>query len=341
MSLTIKDIAKQCGVGVSTVSRALNDHPDINQETKQKILKVVQENSFIPNNSARNLKRNESKTIAVIVKEIQNPFFATMLSIMETQIRKRGYDFYIRHVGKKQDEVEEAVQQVAERKVKGIIFLGGDFKKQEKKLAKIQVPYVASTVKIPDKAEGCGSFVAIDDRAESCKIVDYLCSKGRKNIAILASDKKDTNIGKARLEGYRDALKANKIKEEKTMVCYLEGKDMEYSMENGYLSAKRLISEHISFDVLFAISDLMAIGAAKALAEEKIKVPEEVLLAGFDGIDYTRFYEPEITTVQQPVEAMALESVNSLFEMIDTGQKVEGKILPAELVKRKSTEGVR
>lgn len=83
MALTIKDIAKKCGVGVSTVSRALNNHPDINKETREKILKAVEEDGFIPNNSARNLKRTDSKTVAIIVKDIDNPFFATMMRVME------------------------------------------------------------------------------------------------------------------------------------------------------------------------------------------------------------------------------------------------------------------
>ena len=340
MGITIKDIAKQCGVGVSTVSRALNNHPDINPETKEKIMKIVRENDFIPNNSARNLKRIDSRSIAVLVKEIENPFFATMMKTMETRIREKGYDFYIQHIGKDQDEIEAALEQISEKKVRGIIFLGGDFKNKAVGLSKIKVPFVSSTVKIPEGVKGCGTFVAIDDREESGRIVDYLCLKGRKNIAILASDVKDNNIGKARLEGYKDALKANKIKADQRRICYLNGKDVAYSMENGYISTKKLLKDHVPFDAIFAISDLMVIGAAKALVEEGIKIPEEVMIAGFDGLDYTRFFEPDITTMEQPVEEIALESVDSLFEMIDGREQVEGKILPARLIKRRSTEGV-
>ena len=340
MGITIKDIAKQCGVGVSTVSRALNDHPDINRETKEKIMKIVEENDFVPNNSARNLKRIDSKSVAVLVKEIENPFFATMMKTMETRIREKGYDFYIQHVGKEQDEIEAAMEQIADKKIRGIIFLGGEFKSREEKLSKIKIPFVSCTVRIPDDVKGYGTYVAIDDRKESCKIVDYLCRKGRKNIVILASDIKDNNIGKARLDGYRDALKAHKMKENPEQICYLKGKDVAYSMENGYKSTKKLIKDHVKFDAVFGISDLMIIGAAKALIEEGIRIPDEVMLAGFDGLEYTRFFEPSITTMKQPVEEIAIESVESLFTMIENGKKVSGKILPAQLVKRRSTEGV-
>ena len=98
MGMTIKDIAKKCGVGVSTVSRALNNHPDINPETKKMILKTVEESNFVPNNSARNLKRTDSKSIAILVKEIDNPFFATMMRVMEKKIRKQKYSFFIQHM---------------------------------------------------------------------------------------------------------------------------------------------------------------------------------------------------------------------------------------------------
>ena len=89
-SITIKDIAKICGVGVATVSRALNDHPDINPETKQKVMEVVEEYGFVPNNSARNLKITDSRTIAILVKGMTNPFFMKMIGAMEEEIQARG-----------------------------------------------------------------------------------------------------------------------------------------------------------------------------------------------------------------------------------------------------------
>ena len=139
--MTIKDIAKKCGVGVSTVSRALNNHPDINPETKKMILKTVEESNFVPNNSARNLKRTDSKSIAILVKEIDNPFFATMMRVMEKKIRRQKYSFFIQHMGKDQDEVDTALELIKEKKLRGIIFLGGDFRKNKERIAKIKVPF--------------------------------------------------------------------------------------------------------------------------------------------------------------------------------------------------------
>ncbi len=107
--ITIKDIAKKCGVGVSTVSRALNNHPDINPETRSMILGVIEETGFIPNNSARNLKRTDAKCIAVLVKGITNPFFSNMIRIIEEETQRNKYALVLRHVEAQEDEMDVAL----------------------------------------------------------------------------------------------------------------------------------------------------------------------------------------------------------------------------------------
>lgn len=340
MGMTIKDIAKKCGVGVSTVSRALNNHPDINQETKEKILKVVADSEFVPNNSARNLKRTDSKTIAILVKEIDHPFFATMMRVMEKEIRKQKYSFFIQHIGKKQDEVEAAIELIEEKRLRGIIFLGGNFANKVERLTRIKVPFVVSTVALSHIPEECiGSFVTIDDKEESRKIVDYLCQEGHRKIAILASNKKDENIGRMRLEGYQEALTRNNIPVVAKRIRYLGERDTTYSMENGYQTMKKMLEDNVNFTAVFAISDMMVIGACKALREAGKRIPEDVAVAGFDGLMYTAYYEPAITTMAQPAEEIAIESVKSLFEMIENKKSREGKFLPANLEIRNSTKG--
>ena len=133
-AITIKDIAKKCGVGVSTVSRAINNHPDISEETKSKIMKVIKENNFIPNNSARNLKCLDTRTIAVLIKGIDNPFFQRMIKVFEEEIQDRKYIFVLQRVDSNQDEIEVALQLIKEKRLKGIVFLGGNFSHQEKNL---------------------------------------------------------------------------------------------------------------------------------------------------------------------------------------------------------------
>ena len=129
--ITIKDVARICGVGVSTVSRALNNHPDINPETRDKILSVIKENNYIPNNSARNLKRQDAKAIAVLVKGIDNSFFNEMIKDMEAECKKKKYSLVLHHVGFMEDQVDAALELVKEKRLRGIVFLGGYFENNE------------------------------------------------------------------------------------------------------------------------------------------------------------------------------------------------------------------
>ena len=125
--LTIKDVARICNVSVSTVSRAINDSPDISSETREKIMKVIKENYYVPNNNARNLKISELNTIAVLIKGIDNSFFWPIISTIEKEIQKRKYTFILHRVDQDEDEIDVAIALEKEKKLKGIIFLGGYF----------------------------------------------------------------------------------------------------------------------------------------------------------------------------------------------------------------------
>lgn len=136
-TVTIKDIARMCGVGVTTVSRAINNHPDINAETKAMVMQVIRENHYIPNNSARNLKRAASKTIAVLIKGITNPFFSKMLRVFEEETHKQKYSYILQHVDENQDEIEVAIELEKEKRLRGIVFLGGHFSYSEEKFRRL------------------------------------------------------------------------------------------------------------------------------------------------------------------------------------------------------------
>ncbi|MBP3506991.1 MAG: LacI family DNA-binding transcriptional regulator, partial [Lachnospiraceae bacterium] len=172
-NLTIKDIAKLCGVGTSTVSRAMNDDPGINSETKERILKVVKEFHYVPNNSARNLKVNETNTVGVLVKGRNNSFFQGMYTFIEQELQKIGYDFILKEISYDDNNTMQAVEMVKEQRLKGLIFLGGMIEDLDKIRQHIDIPYVFCTVAVDYNATDC-NLVAIDDEKESYRIVDYL-----------------------------------------------------------------------------------------------------------------------------------------------------------------------
>lgn len=339
---TIKDIAKICGVGVSTVSRAINNHPDINPETKEKIMNTIKEYGYVPNNSARNLKRVDAKAIAVLVKGIANPFFANMIKIIEEECKRKRYSMELQHIEADEDEVDVAQKIVKEKRLRGIIFLGGLFSHSEEKLKKLNVPFVFSTAgSIPENInKNQYSNLGVDDYKESMKMVDYLIGLGHRRIAIIVAEPYEESIGQLRLEGYIDALKKNGIQPDTALVFQTSDEISHFSMENGYCTAKRLLESGVDFTALYAVSDVLAIGAIRALLESGRKVPDDVSVAGYDGIDVSGYISPSLTTIRQPVEAMAKDTVKLLFDIIAGKKDHQHITYEAELLERESTKAI-
>ena len=330
--ITIKEIAKICGVGVSTVSRAINNHPDINPETKKKILDTIAEYQYIPNNSARNLKRSESNTIAVLAKGISNPLFGAMVQMLERDILGKQYLFVLQRVDEDENEIEVAIRLEKEKRLKGIIFLGGASHPREDLLHQLTVPYVICTVNavLEESLDNFG-VVSIDDEAESYRMVDYLCRMGHRRIAILTSLARDSSIGTLRLEGYKRALRDNGIEYDESLVVTMNPDEQTYTMQNGYQQTKRLLNRGVSFTAVYAIADVIAIGACKAIFDAGMRVPEDVSVAGFDGLDQAYYYQPSLTTIEQPIREMTTEASRILFELINEKTGRRYRIFPAKL----------
>ena len=335
--ITIVEIAKRCGVGVSTVSRAINNHSDINPETKKKIMAVIKETGYIPNNSARNLKRTDAKCIAVLVKGITNPFFSPMIEVVESETEKRGYALVLRHVEAYEDEVDVALELEKEKRLRGIIFMGGSTKHSSEKVKQLNVPVVFATIgsDISDNlSRNAYSTVSVDDTLESKKIVEYLISLGHKKIAIMAEGSDTPSIVRLRLEGYLEALKANNIEVNDKLVRYVDKRI--YTMQNGYDAAKALIDSGEEFTALYCVSDVLAIGALRAFADAGLRVPEDVSLAGFDGQELAAYSVPRLTTIRQPMGDISKETMKLLFEIIDGESRHKHIIFPGELIKGES-----
>ncbi|RUT44406.1 LacI family transcriptional regulator [Paenibacillus anaericanus] len=339
--MTIIDIAKMCGVGVTTVSRAMNNHPDISEETKAMIMKVIKENHYVPNNSARNLKRSASKTIAVLIKGITNPFFNHMIKVFEQEIQRKKYSFFLQRVDENQDEIEVAIELEKEKRLKGIVFLGGYFSHSQEKLNQLTVPFVLSTIGMTEEFDlNNYSSVSVDDFKESYRMVDYLCNQGHTKIAIITAAMDDVSIGKLRYEGYKQALKDNGIDYNAQLVWCMKENIESYTMENGYTVTKEMLETKEEFTAIYAISDNLAVGACRAIIEAGKRVPEDYSVAGFDGLDISFYYNPSLTTMKQPVVEMAEETIKILFDLINKKITHSHKIFPAELIVRESTRSL-
>ncbi|EGC83309.1 LacI family DNA-binding transcriptional regulator [Anaerococcus hydrogenalis] len=339
--VTIKEIASLCGVSVSTVSRAINNNDEISEKTRKKILDTIKEVGYTPNQNARNLKITKTKTIAVLIKGITNPFFTPMLKVLEEEITKSGYTFALQKVEENSSEIDLAQKIVKTLKPEGIIFLGGYFINDRKKLKALSVPFTMTTIinqtlQIPSSA-----CLGIDDFLQSKKLVEYLISLGHKKIALIGPRYDDESIGKLRLLGYKKALEENGIEFDEKLVFYSNKGLNPYSLEHGYEVGKKIVKENISCTAIYAISDTIAMGAIKAIDDFGKKVPEDYSLAGFDGLEINKYLLKPITTIVQPASEIAYKSVKELFKIIDKKEYEKISKFDAKLYIGKTTKKVR
>ena len=339
--VTIKEIASLCGVSVSTVSRAINNNDEISEKTRKKILDTIKEVGYTPNQNARNLKITKTKTIAVLIKGITNPFFTPMLKVLEEEITKSGYTFALQKVEENSSELDLAQKIVKTLKPEGIIFLGGYFVNDRKKLKALSVPFTMTTIINQNLQIPRSACLGIDDFLQSKKLVEYLISLGHKKIALIGPRSDDESIGKLRLLGYKKALEENGIEFDEKLVFYSNKGLNPYSLEHGYEVGKKIVKENISCTAIYAISDTIAMGAMKAIYDFGKKVPEDYSLAGFDGLEINKYLLKPITTIVQPASEIAYKSVKDLFKIIDKKEYEKISKFDAKLYIGKTTKKVR
>lgn len=347
--ITIRDIAKRCGVGVSTVSRAINNHPDINPATRERIMAVVQETGFVPNDSARCLKRTETNSIALIVLGLSNPMFTDMIHIVEAGVEGHGYATVLRHIGPQENEITVAQTLVRERKLKGIVFLGGEFTHDVAALEQISVPFIFATV--PEdgqysapvrEARAAGRIrcakISIDDVQAGYDAAQYLVEQGHERIGMIPQGLDQNSVGRLRSQGFRRSLEDSGLTMEDDRIQQVtEGPD-HFTMQNGYLAARALIDRHPELTAIFCFSDVLAIGACRALIDAEKRIPEDISVLGFDGIEMGEYTCPRLSTIQQPFKEIAEETVRVLFRMIEDADAVpEDHIMRARIIAREST----
>jgi DNA-binding LacI/PurR family transcriptional regulator len=338
VDINIKDIARISGVGISTVSRVINNKALVSKATREKVLKVVKEYNYIPNSNARNLKTTQSKNIALMVKGITNPFFSNMIREIERQVNLRGYPFLIQQVEDGTDEIKAAVQLVKEKNLCGIIFMGGTYNHSEEKFKQLTIPFVLTTITTTQEVDpAIFSSVIIDELKEAHKATNYLISLGHTNIGFLAkSPLLNETTGNRRFLGYKKALEDHDLPYDPHLV-----EDCEYSPSSGFNATRRLLNKNKGVTAIFAASDTIAMGSAKAVLSAGLSIPDDISIIGFDGIEMAEYYHPSLDTISQPSTEMALSSVGVLFDLISESSGNQHIVYDAVLLKRGSCKMIK
>jgi DNA-binding LacI/PurR family transcriptional regulator len=329
---TIIDIAGRLGISPSTVSRALNDHPDIRSTTKEQVRKVAKELRYSPNPIAQSLQSNRTTTIGVLVPEIKHDFFASAISGIEEVAYHSGYTIILCQSNESYEREVVNAHVLMHHRVAGVIAsisqntrCGDHFQD----LLKRRIPVVFFDRACEDVK---ASKVVIDDYKSAFDAVNLLIQKGYKRIAHFAGPK-ELGICQKRYAGYVEALRHARMEMPEGFVKY--GGMHE---EDGYRSMEELLNGHIVPDAVFAVNDPVAIGAFQKIKEAGLKIPDDVAIVGFSNNKITSLLDPQLTTVNQPSFEMGRKAAEVLVKTIeDRTFEPSTLVLEAELIVRGST----
>ena len=322
--MTIKDLAALSGYSLGTVSRVLNNQPHVSEKAREQIMAIVKEQGFELNTNARNLKQTHSNNILVIVRGTHNELFAALVERLQTVATGGEYQL--------DNEVRRAVKRVREVKPQGILFLGGSSEDFIESFAEIHIPAVLVTNSASEFQFKNLSSVTTDDTAAAAAAVGYLADMGHKKIAVIGGEREYSDTGRLRYAGVLRALTERGI----TFDADRFYKTAHYSFDEGYTAMAELLRETSEITAVFAMADVMAIGAARAVRDAGKRIPEDISLIGFDGLPICRYYEPRLSTVTQQIAFMAEKSYAVLLDMIENGSGAQHVLAPYTLEKTDS-----
>jgi len=327
---TIRDIARESGYSVSTVSRVLARHPDVAGPTAAAVQAVIDKHHFFVNRNARNLKRSATTTILVMIKGRNNMLFASMLERVQTAISGTGYTVAAQYLDEDDNEVAEAERLVPEIKPCGVLFLGGDaghLAEQTRRIGE-ECPAVVLTTSLGGLGRPAISAVTTDDRAAARLATEHLITAGHRAIGVIGGNPEHSMMSRHRQEGVLTAVRAAGLE----LDLDTNYAATRYDLRSGYEAARRLTETAPGITAIYAMSDIMALGALRALHEAGLAVPDDISLIGHDGIELASYTVPRLVTIRQPQQLMAERGVAILMRHINGDVTPVEEIVDAEIV---------
>lgn len=325
--ITIKEIAELLNISGSTVSRVLSGKSKkyrISSNTERLVKETATKYNYRPNQVARNLRLQQSNTIGLVIPDISNPFFCNLALKIETELRARGKLILLCDTHDDSELEKESIQLLIDRQVDGLLVapvgLKGDHLLHLSKPLIIIDRYFED-LDIP--------YVSTNNLVSSYEATQLLINNNHTNICCIQG-LENTMSNKKRIDGYLKAMRESSNTENFINII---GSD--FTIQNGYESTLTLIEDNNVPTAIYSLSNQITLGVLKALKEHKLQVPNDVSVVSFDDQPYFELTEPSITSVRQPVEAIGIEAVNSLFNLIDNQQSVS-KLVEAELIHRAS-----
>ncbi|NCC50728.1 MAG: LacI family transcriptional regulator [Spartobacteria bacterium] len=339
MRATIKDIAREIGVNVATISRALNNKPGVSAELQRKIQKKALEMHYSPHGQARGLVTQRTETIGLIFDSetssfLSNPFYGGVLAGIESELRRHNFSLMFSSTGgHKLDSVADLPKFIIEHRVDGVLIVGSIDERNIRLLHEVQLPMLMIDYHLEENPI---DTVIVDNRRAGKMLTDYLVGLGHRHIAFVGGRPLDEGNFYERLCGYRDALQEHEIPYRRELI-------QEGELEGGYESAQQVLARAPEVTAIMACNDANACAAMRAMVSKSLRVPEDISIAGFDDIAAAAESWPPLTTVRVDKCAMGRTAAQRLLQKLkndDTTPPYE-TVFPTEVVRRASTAAPR
>ncbi|MFC6268144.1 LacI family DNA-binding transcriptional regulator [Frigoriflavimonas asaccharolytica] len=326
-------MAKELGISISTVSRALNDHFDISTETKDRVKAHAAKVRYVPNAFAKGFRSHKTNIIGVVIPNIEHRFTATLLRGIISTAEQNGYKVIICESMNSDEKQVEQLKTMIEFGVDGVLL---SLTKKTKNIDEIldltqHVPLILFD-RISNKV-AC-TQVIIDDEDAAFQAVEHLINTGKKRIAII-KETDESNVSERRYHGYLKALRQHNIEVDESIIMSSE----DLSIEEGQRQTKVLLSLQNRPDAIFTIIDLAAVGAIKELKKNKVKIPSEIAVVGFSNSIFCTIIKPNLSSINQPGNRIGETAVNYLIEEIKSEDHLNFKTIEIKtnLIVRKSS----
>jgi LacI family repressor for deo operon, udp, cdd, tsx, nupC, and nupG len=326
---TMKDVAQLAGVSTATVSRALMNPEKVSPTTRKRVEDAVLESGYSPNSLARNLRRNESKTIVTIVPDICDPYFAEIIRGIEDAAVEHGYLVLLGDSGQQQRRENSFVNLVFTKQADGMLLLGTDLPFDVSKSEQKNLPPMVMACEYAPELEL--PTVHIDNLTSAFEVVNYLGQMGHKKIAEI-SGPETAALCHFRHQGYLQALRRANVTMNPSYQIFGD-----FSFEAGAKALRQLYNLPIPPTAIFCHNDMMAIGAIQEAKRLGWRVPQDLSVVGFDDIKFAQYCDPPLTTVAQPKYEIGRQAMLMMLEVLRGNDVRAGsRLLETELVIRES-----
>ena len=330
--MDIRDIAAKSGYGVGTVSRVINDQPNVSDRARERILAVMAELGYEPKSNARYLKMRSQTPVAVFVMGVGNRMFDDILGPLQAALAREDEQIVVTYLDGDVDEVRAAIDYQQARHPKGMVFLGGELESFRASFHEIETPSVLVTADASQLGFANLSSVTIDNVAAARSAVGHLLERGHRRIGIVGGNRASGQIGELRLRGAEQALREHGIE----LDYERDFEPCDFIEVGGYEATTRLLERTGDLTAVFALGDVVAFGALRAIVDRGLSVPGDVSLVGFDDTAFSQYSVPRITTIRQDAARLAERAAKLLLSALRDGSPATHELVDFELVERES-----